>query len=288
MLRGVPGGNLGNAAAGGRIEFGSRDTGDASEHYGAMITGVAEEPWTAGSGQGMGISFGVTANGGTTATEVLRISNSGKIGIGTIGPAKKLTIQDANEAGIQLSRTRTGNGLSSHFVQNSSGGALHLIRESDGASNILLRSYGDSYLSAVTGNVGIGTSSPDSKLEVVGNVKVTGDVTATTLSELSSRRWKENIEPLGEALEKVERLQGVSYNRKADGQHDIGFIAEEVGAVVPEVVLWKETGEAQSLNYGRLTALLVEAVKEQQAQIRALQEELATIKAGQATPAGQL
>jgi hypothetical protein len=78
------------------------------------------------------------------------------------------------------------------------------------------------------GNIGIGTNTPTEKLQVEGNLKVTGDVTATTLSELSSRRWKENVEPLEEALQKVERLQGVSYDRKADGRHDIGFIAEEV------------------------------------------------------------
>jgi hypothetical protein len=43
----------------------------------------------------------------------------------------------------------------------------------------------------------------------------------------------------------------------------VGVIAEEAGAVVPEVVTWEENGkDAQSVDYGRLTALLIEAIKE--------------------------
>ena len=59
----------------------------------------------------------------------------------------------------------------------------------------------------------------------------------------SSRRWKTKIIPIEKALEKVQRLQGVSYDWKADGTHHIGLIAEEVGAVVPEVVIYEEDGE---------------------------------------------
>ena len=58
------------------------------------------------------------------------------------------------------------------------------------------------------------------------------------------------------------------------------MIAEEVGAVVPEVVTWEKDGKnAQSVDYSRLTALLIEATKEQQALIR---EQKQQIKAQQA------
>jgi len=54
----------------------------------------------------------------------------------------------------------------------------------------------------------------------------------------------------------------------------VGVIAEEVGAVIPEVVTWEKNGkDAQSVDYGRLTALLIEATKEQQALIRKQQEQ---------------
>jgi hypothetical protein len=55
----------------------------------------------------------------------------------------------------------------------------------------------------------------------------------------------------------------------------VGVIAEEVGAVVPELVTWDQNGkDAQSVDYGRLTALLIEATKEQQALIHKQQEQI--------------
>ena len=92
----------------------------------------------------------------------------------------------------------------------------------------------------------------------------------------SSRRWKSNIHTLDGALGKVERLRGVEYTYTASGAHDIGMIAEEVGKVVPEVVSYEANGkDARGIDYARLTALLVEAVKQQQAQIRQQQSQLA-------------
>ncbi len=81
----------------------------------------------------------------------------------------------------------------------------------------------------------------------------------------SSRRWKENIEPIQWALQDVQKLQGITYNWKVEqwGKADIGFIAEEVWAVFPEMVEWEENQvDAKWLAYDRITAVLVEAVKE--------------------------
>jgi len=83
----------------------------------------------------------------------------------------------------------------------------------------------------------------------------------------SSRRWKNNIQTLPDALSKIEKLRGVSYDLKATGKHEVGLIAEEVGAVVPEVVQWEANGkDARGVDYSRLTALLIEATKQQQAE----------------------
>ncbi|MGO9272413.1 MAG: tail fiber domain-containing protein [Terriglobia bacterium] len=77
------------------------------------------------------------------------------------------------------------------------------------------------------------------------------------------------------ALGKVERLRGVSYTYTANGKHDIGMIAEEVGKVVPEVVNYEENGkDARGIDYARLTALLVEAVKEQQKEVQQQQAQV--------------
>ncbi len=127
------------------------------------------------------------------------------------------------------------------------------------------------------GNVGIGTLGPTNILTVMQSSAT--DPIADAWTTYSSRRWKINIRPLEGALDKVGHLRGVSYQRKGDGKPDIGLIAEEVGKVVPEVVAYEENGtDAKSVDYARLTALLIEAVKEQQAQIQQLQRQVEQLK----------
>jgi hypothetical protein len=110
----------------------------------------------------------------------------------------------------------------------------------------------------------------------VGNNTGNGKGISHGWDQFSSRRWKTNIQTIQGALEKVERLRGVSFDWKEKGTgHDIGLIAEEVAGVVPELVSYDENGnDAMGLDYARLTALLIEAAKEQQSQIRELKEEV--------------
>jgi hypothetical protein len=123
-----------------------------------------------------------------------------------------------------------------------------------------------------TVRVGIGTTKPT-------NLLTLGQGFGPSISDgwatYSSRRWKTNIQPLHNALRMVEQLRGVSYDLKDSGKHEIGVIAEEVGEVVPEVVSYEENGkDARGVDYSRLTALLIEAVKQQQREIRDLKSEL--------------
>jgi exonuclease VII small subunit len=103
-----------------------------------------------------------------------------------------------------------------------------------------------------------------------GNFVATGDVTA-----YSDIRVKENILNIVDPLNTVLRLRGVSYNRidTDDKTTKIGFIAQEIEKIVPEVVSYDELEDRYSVSYGNVTALLVEAIKEQQTQI----EDLKTI-----------
>jgi hypothetical protein len=104
-----------------------------------------------------------------------------------------------------------------------------------------------------------------------------GGAVADDWSTYSSRRFKTDIQTLPDALAKVEKLRGVSYTLKANGKHEIGVIAEEVGVVVPEVVTYEKNGvDARSVDYTRLTALLIEATKEQQTLIQQQQKQIKT------------
>ncbi len=78
-----------------------------------------------------------------------------------------------------------------------------------------------------------------------------------------SRRWKRNVEPISDPLRKLAQLRGVyfDWDDEHGGQHDVGMIAEEVGAVLPEIVNYEENGiDAHGMDYSKLTPLLVEAV----------------------------
>lgn len=124
--------------------------------------------------------------------------------------------------------------------------------------------------------VGIGTTTPSNVFTIAQGA---GDAISDGWNTYSSRRWKTNIRTLSGALSKVERLRGVSYDLKEGGGHEIGVIAEEVNEVVPEIVSKAKDGGANGVDYGRLTALLIEAVKEQQREIRSQRAEISKLAA---------
>ena len=101
-----------------------------------------------------------------------------------------------------------------------------------------------------------------------GDFTADGDVTA-----YSDVRLKENITPIYDPLQTLSRMQGVRYTRKdrpETGYH-IGFIAQELNKDLPEAVkVPAEEGEMWSVNYGVITALLVEAIKELKEEINAI------------------
>ena len=107
------------------------------------------------------------------------------------------------------------------------------------------------------------------------------DPIADAWTVYGSKRWKTNIKPIEGALEKVARLQGVSFIWKADDKPGIGLIAEDVGEVFPEVVTYEKNGvDAESLDYDHLTAVLVEAVKELKAENEELRNRIEQLENG--------
>ncbi|KAB2871090.1 MAG: tail fiber domain-containing protein, partial [Bacteroidales bacterium] len=158
------------------------------------------------------------------------------------------------------------------------------------------------YISSASGNliygefdnklVGINVTTPTQTLDVNGNARFRSigsgaysgvvnrmaDGTLTTAT--SDIRLKENVSVLENSLSKVLKLRGVNFTWKANPElgNRIGFIAQEVEAVLPELVFTNENDGYKGVNYAEMTAVLVEAVKEQQKQIEALKAELEALK----------
>jgi len=100
---------------------------------------------------------------------------------------------------------------------------------------------------------------------------------AASFITYSDERLKDNIETLDNALDTVQKLRGVSYDWKADGSADIGFIAQEVKQVVPALVHGSDE-KGYAMDYPSMNAILVEAVKQQQGQIENLRKIVESLK----------
>jgi hypothetical protein len=189
---------------------------------------------------------------------------NGKLGVGTY-PNYDLDvrggrIQLKNTGGTKWIAMRTdGNVLDLQFE----GASLAIQGINDGEHVVLNPSRAS--------NVGIGTWAPTRKLFV------NGDAGGTyPWFHDSDERDKKNILTIANALERVKKLRGVNFEWKDSLTHEeglqMGFIAQEAENIVPEVI--DKTGERYSMQYAPITAILVEAIKEQQETIDMLAEQV--------------
>jgi hypothetical protein len=106
-----------------------------------------------------------------------------------------------------------------------------------------------------------------------------GNLTANSFIYSSDQRLKKNIQPLTDnTLEKIKQIQPVSFNWKESGKPEIGFIAQNVEQVYPDLVTTDPNTGMKGLKYGNMTAVLMEAIQEQQQQIDELKQEVETLK----------
>lgn len=105
-----------------------------------------------------------------------------------------------------------------------------------------------------------------------GNLTATGSVTATAFYYSSDERLKENITPVTDALDVITNLRGVEFDWKGDGTHDIGVIAQEVEAHIPEAVTQSEDADHKTVSAAPIIAYLIEAVKELKAEVDRLND----------------
>ena len=98
------------------------------------------------------------------------------------------------------------------------------------------------------------------------------------LVEGSSMTLKENIAEIESPLDKLTKLRGVEFDYKSTKERSIGMIAEEVNEVFPELVNKNEDGEVTAMSYSRMTAVLLEAVKELSQEVKDSREEIRELK----------
>ena len=130
----------------------------------------------------------------------------------------------------------------------------------------------------INGKLGVGVANPAA---MTNELEVNGHATVITLTETSDQRFKKNILPLENSLNKLLSLRGVSYqwriddfpNRRFKEGSNIGLIAQEVQQLFPELVSTNSEGFL-SVSYSGLSPIIIEAMKEQQKLIEDLQSEL--------------
>ena len=191
-------------------------------------------------------------------TEKMRLDSSGRLLIGTTtegnSSADNLTVADSGESGITV-RSGTSNGGHIYFSDATSGTA-----EYQGA--VSYQHNGDFMKFNTSGSERFRADS--------NGITVTG-----TVDSASDVILKENIKTIDNALDKVTKLRGVEYDYKDNKKHSIGVIAQEVEEVLPELV---NGSEQKSVAYGKIAAVLIEAIKEQNEVINKMKKEIEDLK----------
>jgi len=122
------------------------------------------------------------------------------------------------------------------------------------------------------------SGSASNEFLIGGNVRVNGNVNATAYYYTSDISLKKDISPIDDSQQKIENLNGVYFKWKSSGEPSMGLIAQDVEKIFPEAVTTNSETGLKSVDYGKLVAPLIEAVKSQQVEIRELQNEISELR----------
>jgi hypothetical protein len=226
--------------------------------------------------------------GGTTGLDGSTIET--KVGIGTSAPDTKLEVRGGPNVALRL--TSEGNDQSVEFLRDFTGsstdfkiknnGNLTIVRSLDDfqTNTDLCEFTGNNFRPSVDNNYNLGSSS----------YRWTEVWAVNGTIQTSDERDKKDIRPLGPVLASVSQLQPVSFHWKNEemdkGREHIGFLAQDLQQVIPQVVIdheWAEnpaTGEKEwvpserlGVSYSEIIPVLVKAIQEQQEIIEKLQQE---------------
>lgn len=187
--------------------------------------------------------------------ESMRLTSDGRLGIGNKTPSESLSVSGNISASQGLeSQSLSTNSIFSRTIDN-----------------FALSGSGPIIQSGIEQNSGAFTTT--FSVDRTGNVIANGDV--TSFGNASDITLKENIERIDNAIEKVSKLKGYTFNYKSTPEKRItGVMAQEVQEVLPEAVYTTED-EKLAVRYGNMVGLLIEAINDQQKQIDELKQLLA-------------
>jgi hypothetical protein len=227
-------------------------------------------------------------NGATSDTDV---------GIGTTTPTTKLFIKDTLGTSLTIDSSSTqGAGLTLDNRRGNSGGTVWRIY-TDGFSTKFSQqstsSSGD--VLSISPRTINGGGNGNGDLFVNGDFRARGEITVDILGTggngslcwnsqavisvcSSSIRYKKDVQSFNSGLATLDKLNPVTFRWKADNTADLGFVAEEVAKVEPLLATYNGKGEVEGVKYDRISAVLVNSVKEQQAQIKQQQAQIETLR----------
>ena len=179
----------------------------------------------------------------------------------TIDTASTLYIADTNHQAIRSITPSTFTSQALHVNSLTAG----LIQTTVTANGLVLGDPSGTFY----------TSTPNLTYNAAAGVLL---VTGIALS--SDSRYKENVVPLSNSLSTIDNITAVSYTRndESTGRRHLGFIAQEMETVYPEVVVSDAEG-MKSIAYANLTAVLVDSVQELHRDVRTLRAEARTLRA---------
>lgn len=197
----------------------------------------------------------LTVSGNVIVASNLTISGTTSIGTASIGNTLTITGKTTMNENLTVSGLSTFNQFNT--VQLTPSTPVFKVNNSTASST---------YFTIST------HSNTETCLAQIGGELIVGDdITAFgTITQSSDERLKTNVKTLTNSLELVSKLRGVEYDLIRDNSHNVGLIAQEVEAVVPEVVK-TDTSGMKSVAYANLVAHLIEAIKELKAKVELLE-----------------
>ena len=217
---------------------------------GAGFIGTVGNSWSHGHFNELTVDSLLTATKVLNVREALDLGDSDVLRFGDSDDVSISYDGTANRIGLTLSNTATDfaikNGSTAFAVFNRSNGRL-----------------------------GIGNESPTEALDVTGNIKASQTVSAADFNTTSDVTLKTDISTIENAVELISSIRGVRFTWKERLTPSLGVIAQEVEAVIPELVT---DGNPKQVNYNGLIGVLVESVKELNTQVNDLKAENENIK----------